>query len=111
MVRNAVTQRSMHHSRFGEGAKGARAGSVAEVMHNGMRCHGSRTWHVEDGSALIHGKHVGACANVDARILRLNVLNCQDAVEVHGPVRQIPFTLPGPNQGVGWELWEDEHKS
>lgn len=74
------------------------------VMGNGMRCRGSRTWHVEDGSALVHGKHVGARANVDACILGLDVLNCQDAVEVHGPVGQLPVTPSGPDQGVGRRL-------
>lgn len=71
---------------------------------NGMRCRGSRTWHVEGGTALVHRKHVGAGAHVDARVLRLDVLNRQDAVEVHGPVGQLPVTLPGPNQRVGWRL-------
>lgn len=46
------------------------------VMGNGMRRQGSRTWHVEDGSALVHAKHVGTCANVDTCILRLDILNC-----------------------------------
>lgn len=67
---------------------------------------GSRTWHVENGIALVHGKHVGARANVDARVLGLDVLNCQDAVEVHGPVGQLPVTHPGPHQSVSWRLWE-----
>lgn len=69
-----------------------------------MRCRGSRTWHVEDGIALVHGKHVGAGANVRACILGLDVLNGQDAVEVHGPVGQLPVTHPCPHQGVGWGL-------
>lgn len=64
----------------------------------------SRTWHVEDGTALVHGKHVGTCANVDSCILRLDVLNCQDAVKVHGPVGQFPITHAGPHQSVGWRL-------
>lgn len=71
-------------------------------MGNGMRCRGSRTWHVEDGSALIHGKHVGASANVNPSILRLDVLNRQDTVEVHGTVGELPVTHPGPYQSVGW---------
>lgn len=72
------------------------------VMGYGMRCRGSRTWHVEDGFALIHGKHVGASANVKSSILRLDVLNRQDAVEVHGTVGKLPVTQPGPYQSIGW---------
>lgn len=67
-----------------------------------MQCQGSRTWHVEDGVALVHGEHVGARANVDASVLRLDVLDGQDAVEVHGPVGKLPVTHAGPHQGVGW---------
>lgn len=72
------------------------------VMGNGRQCRASRTWHVEDGIALVHGKHVGASANINASILRLNVLNRQDAVEVHGTVGKLPVTQPGPYQSVGW---------
>ncbi len=72
------------------------------MMGNGMWCRGSRTWHVEDGIALVHGKHVGARTNVDAGVLGLDVLNGQDAVEVHGPVGQLPVTHPSPHQSVGW---------
>jgi len=71
-------------------------------MGSGMPCRGSQTWHVEDGVALVHGKHVGTCANIDTCILGLDVLNCQDAVEVYGPVGKFPNTLPGPHQGIGW---------
>lgn len=64
-------------------------------------CHGSQTWHVEDGTALVHGKHVGARADVNACVLGLDVLNCQDAVEVHGPVGQLPVAHAGPDESVG----------
>ena len=65
-------------------------------------CRGSRTWHVEDGIALVHGEHVGASADVDARVLGLDVLNCQDAVEIHGPAGQLPVAHSGPHQSVSW---------
>lgn len=73
-------------------------------MGDGMRCRGSRTWHVEDGIALVHGKHVGASANIHAGVLGLDVPNGQDAVEVHGPVGKLPVTHPCPHEGVGWRL-------
>lgn len=82
----------------GREATGARAGWVMDVMG----CQGSRTWHIEDGIALVHGKHVGARADVHACILRLDVLNCQDAVEVHGPVGQLPVTHSSPDESVSW---------
>lgn len=106
---NAVKQRSMHHckpeKRVGEGVTTEpELVGVAGVMGNGIWCQGSRTWHVEDGVALVHGEHVGARASVDAGVLRLDVLDCQDAVEVHGTVRELPVALPGPDQSVGWKL-------
>lgn len=67
-----------------------------------MPCRGSQTWHIEDGAALVHVKHVGARANVDARVRGLHVLDGQDAVEVHGPVGELSVTFSGPHQGVGW---------
>ena len=87
------------------GTTGARAGRVAGgrgVTGNGRQCRGSRTWHVEDGVALVHGVHVGARAHVDAGVLGLDLLNRQDAVEVHGAVGQLPVAHAGPDQGVGW---------
>lgn len=105
---------SMQHSKLkrvtevsGRGfAMGGGAASVAEgVMGNGVRCQGSRTWHVEVGLLLVHVEHVGARANVDACVLGLDVPNCQDAVEVHGPVGKLPVTLASPHQGVGRWLW------
>lgn len=74
------------------------------MMGNGTQCQGSRTWHVEDGVALIHGKHVGSRADVDACVLELDVLNGEDAVEVHGAAGELPVALSGPYQGVGWRL-------
>lgn len=71
-------------------------------MGNGVQCRGSRTWHIEVGFLFVHVKHVGTRANIDACILRLDVPNCQDAVEVHRAVGKLPAASPGPHQSVGW---------
>lgn len=71
---------------------------------DGMRCRGSRTWHVEVRTALVHSKHVGACANIDTSVLGLDVLNSQDSIEVHGPVGKFPVANPGPDKCVGRRL-------
>lgn len=61
---------------------------------------------MQRGCALVHGEHVGAGTHVGARVTRLDVANGQDAVEVHGPGRQLPVVQAGPNQGVSRRLWE-----
>lgn len=69
------------------------------------------TWHVEGGDSLIHVKHIGAGADVDASILGLHIADGEDAVEVHGPTGQLAVVLPRPDQRVGRGLWkwqEDE---
>lgn len=73
-----------------------------------MGSHGSQTWHVEDGVALVHGEHVGARADVNACVLGLHVADGQDAVEVHGPVGQLAVAHAGPYQGVGRRLEGEE---
>lgn len=64
----------------------------------------SQTWEKEPGCALIHAKHIGARANIDACVLRLHILNGQDSIEIHGPGRQLADAFAGPNQGVRWQL-------
>lgn len=68
-------------------------------------CHGlsqSRTWDGENGSALVHGKHVGASAHIGASVLWLRILDGQDAVEIHGAIGQLAIALASPDQSVGW---------
>lgn len=62
------------------------------------------TLHVQCGCALVHGEHVGARADVGARVARLYVANGQDAVEIHGSGWQFPIVQAGPNQGVSGRL-------
>lgn len=64
----------------------------------------SQTWDIEPGCALVHANHIGARANIDAFILRLHVMNGQDSIEIHGPVRHLAIVFAGPNQGVCWQL-------
>lgn len=71
----------------------------------------SQTWDIECGCALIHAKHIGARANIDACVLRLHILNGQDSIEIHGPVRQLAVAYAGPNQGVRWQLREKHMSS
>lgn len=59
------------------------------------------TLHMQCGCALVHGKHVGAGAHIDACISGLYVADGQDAVEIHGTRGQPPIVLTGPHQGVG----------
>lgn len=64
----------------------------------------SQTWDIEFGCALIHSNHIGARANIDACILRLHILNGQDSIEIHGPVRQLVDALARPNNCVRWQF-------
>ncbi len=70
----------------------------------------SQTWDIEPGCALVHANHIGARANIDVFILRLHVMNGQDSIEIHGPVRHLAIAFAGPNQGVCWQL-EEKHMS
>lgn len=67
------------------------------------RCQ-SRTWDIEDGRALVHVEHVGAGAHVDPGVFRPNVLDREDAVEVHSAGGELAAALTCPHKRVGWEL-------
>lgn len=69
------------------------------------RCQ-SRTWDIEDGGALVHGEHIGAGAHVDPSVFRPNVMDSQDAVEVHSAVGELSAALSCPHERVRWELCE-----
>lgn len=63
---------------------------------------------MQHGSALVHGKHVGASAHIGACITGLDAPDGQDAIEVHGSWRQLPIMKASPYQCVGWRLGEAE---
>lgn len=56
------------------------------------------------GGALVHGLHVGAGAHVFPGVFGANVLDREDAIEVHSTVGEFAFAPTCPHKCVRFEL-------